>query len=157
MNYNLGNGHDMKKTNPEIVEFFKKSDTSIIQIVMSKFHTVFLSKNGEVFTVGFGMGGRLGHDDELILMSPKLVEQLKKVRCIQVAASRNNTYFLTNDAVYSCGTNEFKQLGQLGVTKSLSPKQVNLGKRLKGKTIKQIECSRFHCALLTNTNEVVLI
>lgn len=34
-NYNLGNGHEMKKNYPEIVEFFKKLDTSVIQIVMS--------------------------------------------------------------------------------------------------------------------------
>ncbi len=57
--------------------------------------------------------------------------------------------------VFSCGTNEFKQLGHLGGSnKALSPKQVNLGKRLKGKTVKQIECSRFHVVLLTSTGEV---
>jgi alpha-tubulin suppressor-like RCC1 family protein len=50
----------MKTPNAELLEFFKKSSTSIIDIKMSKFHTVFLSKSGEVFTCGFGMDGRLG-------------------------------------------------------------------------------------------------
>ena len=40
------------------------------------------------------------------------------------------------------------------VTKALAPRQVNLGKLLKHKTIRQIECSRFHVVLLTNTSEV---
>jgi alpha-tubulin suppressor-like RCC1 family protein len=56
----------MKRPTAEVVEFFKKSDISIIQIVMSKFHSVFLSRSGEVYTCGFGLDGRLGHDDELI-------------------------------------------------------------------------------------------
>ena len=65
-NFNLGIGHDQKKPIAEVVEFFKKSDISINQVVMSKFHSVFLSKSGQVFTCGFGVDGRLGHDDELV-------------------------------------------------------------------------------------------
>jgi len=65
-NYNLGNGHDMKKNNAEIVEFFKKLDTSVVQIVMSK-------------------------NQFNVLMTPKIIESLKNFKCIQIAASRNNT------------------------------------------------------------------
>ena len=81
----------MKKNYPEVVEFFKKLDTTVIQIVMSKFHTVFLTRNGQVYTCGFGIDGRLGHGDEEILMAPKMIDCLKNFKCIQVAASRNNT------------------------------------------------------------------
>ena len=59
-NFNLGNGHGMKNSNAELVEFFKKANISIIDIKMSKFHTVFLAKSGEVYTCGFGIDGRLG-------------------------------------------------------------------------------------------------
>ncbi len=93
-NYNLGNGHDMKKSNAEVVEFFKKLDTSVIQIVMSKFHTCFLTRNGLVYTCGFGVDGRLGHGDEEILMTPKQIDCLKNFKCVQIAASRNNSYFI---------------------------------------------------------------
>lgn len=144
-NFNLGIGHDMKKTTAEVVEFFKKSDISIIQVVMSKFHTVFLSTCGRVYTCGFGINGRLGHGDELTLIAPKLVETIKDLKCVQVAASRDNTYFLMSDgALYGCGRNNFKQLGQLNNEGSLFPKMINLGKRFRSKKVKQIECSKFH-------------
>ena len=135
----------MKKQTAEVSEFFKKTDISISQVVMSKFHTVFLSKNGLVYTCGFGIDGRLGHGDELTLIAPKLVEAVKHLKCIQVAASRDNSYFLMSDGVlYGCGTNVFKQLGQLNSEKALSPIVIHLGKRFKTRTVKQIECSKFH-------------
>jgi hypothetical protein len=56
-------------------------------------------------------------------------------------------------SVFSCGTNEFKQLGQTDA-KALSPKPVNLGKRIKGGKVVQFECSRFHCILRTSSNQV---
>jgi hypothetical protein len=155
INFNLGMGHDMKKANPELVEFFKKSNIQIVEIVMSKFHSVFLSSTGNVYSCGFGVDGRLGHDNELTLVAPKQIDQLKNEKCVQIAASRNNTYMLTSDGVvFSCGTNEFKQLGQVGIGKSLAPKPIVVSKRLKGKRIKQVECIRFHCVLLTSNSEV---
>jgi hypothetical protein len=145
-----------QKLNADLVEFFKKSNIFITQIAMSKFHTVFLSKTGLVYSCGFGMDGRLGHDNEATLVAPKQIDKLKDVRIAQIAASRNNTYFLDNNGcVYSCGSNEFKQLGQSGAAgKALTPKKIDLTKRLKGKRITQIACSRFHCVLLTNSSEL---
>jgi alpha-tubulin suppressor-like RCC1 family protein len=31
---------------------------------MDKYHTLFLSDNGSVYSCGIGVGGRLGHDNE---------------------------------------------------------------------------------------------
>lgn len=122
---------------------------------MSKFHSVFLAKNGQVYTCGFGLDGRLGHETEATLVVPKLVDKLKDTKIVQIAASRNNTYLVSSDGnIYSCGSNEFKQLGQVGVQKALTPKKIGLPKRLKGKSIRQVECSRFHCAILTSSNEL---
>ncbi|RNA45258.1 inhibitor of Bruton tyrosine kinase-like [Brachionus plicatilis] len=154
-NYNLGMGHEMKKAHAEMVEFFKKQNIAISQIKMSKFHTVFMTKSGEVYTCGFGMDGRLGHQNELTLVSPKQVEALKSEKITQIEACRNNSYFLTCEGVlYGCGTNEFKQLGQLDVAKSLGPRPISGGRRLKAKMVKNFACSRFHVVLVTTSNEV---
>jgi alpha-tubulin suppressor-like RCC1 family protein len=39
---------------------------------MDKYHTLFLSDNGSVYSCGFGVGGRLGHDNE----DPVLVRKI---------------------------------------------------------------------------------
>ena len=38
--------------------------THLSKVVMCKFHSVFLSADGRVFTCGHGRGGRLGHGNE---------------------------------------------------------------------------------------------
>lgn len=44
-----------------------------IQVVLCKFHSVFLSKAGRVLTSGHGQGGRLGHGNELSVMVSSLL------------------------------------------------------------------------------------
>ena len=46
--------------------------TSIAQVVLNKYHTVFLTDSGAVYTCGHGLGGRLGHGDELTALVRKL-------------------------------------------------------------------------------------
>lgn len=121
-----------------MVEFFVKSNIFIKQVAMSKFHSVFLSTRGHVYTCGIGLDGRLGHGDESTLVVPKLVDTLKDIKIIQVTASRNNSYFLSHDGlVYSCGSNEFRQLGHQSTPTPacLTPKRVTLPKKLKTKQV----------------------
>ena len=40
----------------------------LIQVVLCKFHSVFLTASGSVYTSGVGRGGRLGHGNEYTLM-----------------------------------------------------------------------------------------
>ena len=46
----------------------------LYQVVLCKFHTVFLSRRGEVFTCGHGRGGRLGHKTEQSIIVRSCVE-----------------------------------------------------------------------------------
>ena len=39
-----------------------------VQVILCKFHSVFLTKGGRVLTCGHGTGGRLGHDSELSIV-----------------------------------------------------------------------------------------
>lgn len=36
----------------------------MLQVVLCKFHSVFLTEDGKVLTCGHGLGGRLGHNSE---------------------------------------------------------------------------------------------
>ena len=43
---------------------YQKIKLCVFQVAMSKYHTVFLSSDGRVYTCGHGRGGRLGHGNE---------------------------------------------------------------------------------------------
>lgn len=153
-NLTLGHASEQRRTVPEAVDTFRRLGVSVKQIVMSKYHTVFLGQSGLVYTCGHGHGGRLGHVDESTCVMPKLVEALEKEECLQVAAARDHTLFLTaRNAVYCCGLNDFHQLGvpatgDKGITKYLVPTKMNL-KVLKGKAILGVCAGRYHSVIYT--------
>ncbi|XP_045429286.1 inhibitor of Bruton tyrosine kinase isoform X6 [Pipistrellus kuhlii] len=107
-NFTLGHGSQNSKNHPELVDLFSRSGVYIKQVVLCKFHSVFLSQKGQVYTCGHGPGGRLGHGDEqTCLMQAKY---LKGRTIIGVAAGRFHTVLWTKEAVYTMGLNG----GQLG-------------------------------------------
>uniref|UniRef100_A0A8C9E1D2 Inhibitor of Bruton tyrosine kinase n=1 Tax=Phocoena sinus TaxID=42100 RepID=A0A8C9E1D2_PHOSS len=107
-NFTLGHGSQNSKHHPELVDLFSRSGVYIKQVVLCKFHSVFLSQKGQVYTCGHGPGGRLGHGDEqTCLMQAKY---LKGRTVTGVAAGRFHTVLWTREAVYTMGLNG----GQLG-------------------------------------------
>ncbi|KAK6170183.1 hypothetical protein SNE40_018638 [Patella caerulea] len=111
-NYNLGHSSaEDKRMIPERVGMFKRVSGYVIQVVMCKFHTVFLTQIGQVYSCGHGHGGRLGHGDQQTSVVPRLVDALKRETCVQVAAARDHTlFFMEKGTVYGCGSNESHQL-----------------------------------------------
>ena len=61
---------------------------------MCKFHTVFLTHRGTVYTCGHGQGGRLGHGNEEVGLKPHPVTALAGKVCESAAAGRDHTMFL---------------------------------------------------------------
>ncbi|XP_027142993.1 inhibitor of Bruton tyrosine kinase [Larimichthys crocea] len=119
-------------------------------VVLCKFHSVFLSQKGQVFTCGHGQGGRLGHGDEQTYLVPRMVEGLMSHHCSQVAAAKDHTVVLTEEGyVYTFGLNTFHQLGLAPPPASAHvPKQV-FSKTLKGRTVIGVAAGRFHTVLWT--------
>lgn len=150
INFTLGHGGHQSKHHPELVDLFPRTGVYIKQVVLCKFHSVFLSQKGQVYTCGHGQGGRLGHGDEQTYMVPKLVEGLTGHKCFQVAAAKDHTVVLTEDGlVYSFGINTFHQLGILPPPSNCSvPKQV-VAKNLKGRSVVGVAAGRFHTVLWT--------
>uniref|UniRef100_A0A8C5PWA2 Inhibitor of Bruton tyrosine kinase n=1 Tax=Leptobrachium leishanense TaxID=445787 RepID=A0A8C5PWA2_9ANUR len=148
INFTLGHGSQQSKYHPELIDMFPRSGIYIKQVVLCKFHSVFLSQKGQVYTCGHGQGGRLGHGDELTCLFPRMVDGLAAHPCSQVAAAKDHTVVLTEDGyVYTFGLNTFHQLGILPPPTSCNvPRQVQ-AKTLKGKNIIGVAAGRFHTVL----------
>ncbi|XP_061919582.1 inhibitor of Bruton tyrosine kinase-like [Entelurus aequoreus] len=149
-NFSLGHGNQESRQHPELVDAFARTGVYIKQVVLCKFHSVFLSQKGQVFTCGHGQGGRLGHGDEQTYLVPRMVEGLMSHHCSQVAAAKDHTVVLTEEGyVYAFGLNTFHQLGLAPPPASAHvPKQV-FSKTLKGRTIIGVAAGRFHTVLWT--------
>nr|DBA26453.1 TPA: hypothetical protein GDO54_010709 [Pyxicephalus adspersus] len=148
INFTLGHGSQQSKHHPELVDMFPRSGIYIKQMVLCKFHSVFLSQKGQVYTCGHGQGGRLGHGDELTCLVPRLVEGLTGHPCSQVSAAKDHTVVLTEEGyVYTFGLNTFHQLGILPPPSSCNvPRQVQ-AKTLKGKSVIGVAAGRFHTVI----------
>uniref|UniRef100_A0AAX7TE19 BTB domain-containing protein n=1 Tax=Astatotilapia calliptera TaxID=8154 RepID=A0AAX7TE19_ASTCA len=149
-NFSLGHGNQESRQHPELVDVFARTGVYIKQVVLCKFHSVFLSQKGQVFTCGHGQGGRLGHGDEQTYLVPGMVEGLMSHHCSQVAAAKDHTVVLTEEGyVYTFGLNTFHQLGLVPPPASaFVPKQV-FSKMLKGRTVIGVAAGRFHTVLWT--------
>lgn len=114
-NYTLGIGNP--RNVPEIVDFFRKQNTSVKQVSMNKFHSVFVTHDGRAFSCGHGQGGRLGLQSEKASLLPcqmKLTSPTPGTAVHVVAASlgRDHTVLLSESGVvWTCGLNTYHQLG----------------------------------------------
>uniref|UniRef100_A0A8C2I4C0 Inhibitor of Bruton agammaglobulinemia tyrosine kinase n=1 Tax=Cyprinus carpio TaxID=7962 RepID=A0A8C2I4C0_CYPCA len=149
-NFSLGHGNQESRQHPEIVDLFSRSRTYVKQVVLCKFHSVFLTQKGQVYTCGHGQGGRLGHGDEQTYLVPRMVEGLLSHHCSQIAAARDHTVVLTEEGyVYTFGLNTHHQLGLAPPPASSQvPKQVT-SKSLKGRSVIGVAAGRFHTVLWT--------
>uniref|UniRef100_A0A8C3U2K4 Inhibitor of Bruton tyrosine kinase n=1 Tax=Catharus ustulatus TaxID=91951 RepID=A0A8C3U2K4_CATUS len=150
INFTLGHGGQQGRHHPELVDLFPRNGVYIKQVVLCKFHSVFLSHKGQVYTCGHGQGGRLGHGDEQTCLVPRLVEGLTGHQCSQIAAAKDHTVVLTEDGyVYTFGLNTFHQLGILPPPSNCNvPRQVQ-AKNLKGRMVIGVAAGRFHTVLWT--------
>uniref|UniRef100_A0A8B9SYT5 Inhibitor of Bruton tyrosine kinase n=1 Tax=Anas platyrhynchos TaxID=8839 RepID=A0A8B9SYT5_ANAPL len=150
INFTLGHGGQQSKHHPELVDLFPRNSIYIKQVVLCKFHSVFLSHKGQIYTCGHGQGGRLGHGDEQTCLVPRLVEGLVGHQCSQIAAAKDHTVVLTEDGcVYTFGLNTFHQLGILPPPANCNvPRQVQ-AKNLKGRMVIGVAAGRFHTVLWT--------
>ena len=85
------------------------------QISCGKYHTAILLNNGNVYTCGYNKYGQLGRPTTDIYQNPKFeiinpnVGKVKQISCGQY----HTAILLNNGQVYTCGNNEFGQLGRI--------------------------------------------
>ncbi|XP_044277388.1 inhibitor of Bruton tyrosine kinase [Varanus komodoensis] len=92
INFTLGHGGQQSKHHPELVDLFPRNGVYIKQVVLCKFHSVFLSQKGQVYTCGHGQGGRLGHGDEQTCLLTEIVTNLQNPSNDDSSYETNNVY-----------------------------------------------------------------
>ncbi len=72
----------LKRGLPSILKLSR--DLLVFDLACSEEHAVFLTRDGQVYTWGFGGSGKLGHGGLSNEPLPQIVDTLSKRRCIQV-------------------------------------------------------------------------
>ncbi|RZF45920.1 hypothetical protein LSTR_LSTR008297 [Laodelphax striatellus] len=149
-NYTHGSGSQQARTNPELVDYFRRNNIVVGQICMDKFHTVFRGEDGRAWACGLGQGGRLGLDSEGTFITPQPMRTPASEVVSSVAVGRDHTILLTeNGSVLSCGLNTHHQLGHSPPpAKLLVARAINL-RSLKVSNVIGISAARFHSVFWT--------
>ncbi|KAG7333755.1 hypothetical protein KOW79_002162 [Hemibagrus wyckioides] len=127
----------------------------VVQVACGNFHSLALSKGGEVFSWGQNKYGQLGLGKSVELQpNPALIRSLVGVPVIQISAGGAHTLALTLTAqVFCCGANSVGQLG-LNRTDVKGRFAVCAVPALKYLGVSSISCGAAHTAILTKTGEV---
>ena len=105
----LGHGDNGWKYVPRITQSL--AGQVVIQVTCGSYHTAAVSGNGDLFTWGGGMYGKLGHGNEMGHSTPKRVEALAGLAVSQIACgSRHTVAVVSNGALYSWGDKEVSMI-----------------------------------------------
>lgn len=156
VNYQLGTGNAHIQKLPCKVDSLHGS--FIKSISSAKFHSVAVSADGEVFTWGFGRGGRLGHPDfdihsgQAAVITPRQVTSGLGARRVKaIAAAKHHTVAVTEGGeVFTWGSNREGQLGYTSVDTQATPRRVS---SLKSKIV-AIAAANKHTAVVSDSGEV---
>ena len=122
------------------------NDKNIIKIETGRDHTLFLEKNGVLWSYGFNNKGQLGINDKNIKICNKLnkinyfIENDIKIMDIS-CGSDHNLAIDENGKIYSWGSNDFGQCGDGTFNDIFKPKLI---KYLDQHEIIEIKCGLYH-------------
>ncbi|XP_027769864.1 uncharacterized protein LOC107003537 isoform X4 [Solanum pennellii] len=156
VNYQLGTG------NAHIQKLPCKVDSlhgSVIKLVSAaKFHSAAVTARGELYTWGFGRGGRLGHPDFDIHSGQAAVITPRRVICglgarrvKAVVAAKHHTVIATEAGeVFTWGSNREGQLGYTSVDSQPTPRRVS---SLRSKVV-ALAAANKHTVVVSDLGEV---
>ncbi|KAF8403441.1 hypothetical protein HHK36_011545 [Tetracentron sinense] len=155
-NYQLGTGNAHIQKLPCKVDSLQGSYIKLVSA--AKFHSVAVGAHGEVYTWGFGRGGRLGHPDfdihsgQAAVITPRQVTSgLGSRRVKAIAAAKHHTVVATEGGeVFTWGSNREGQLGYTSVDTQPTPRRVS---SLRSKIV-AVAAANKHTAVVSESGEV---
>ncbi|XP_077247706.1 ankyrin repeat family protein / regulator of chromosome condensation (RCC1) family protein isoform X2 [Tasmannia lanceolata] len=155
-NYQLGTGNAHIQKLPGKVDALQGFYTKIV--AAAKFHSVAVGAGGELYTWGFGRGGRLGHPDfdihsgQAAVITPRqVILGIGSRRVKVIAAAKHHTVIATEGGeVFTWGSNREGQLGYTSVDTQATPRRVS---SLRAKIIGVASANK-HSAAVSESGEV---
>ncbi|KAH9698507.1 Regulator of chromosome condensation (RCC1) family with FYVE zinc finger domain-containing protein [Citrus sinensis] len=118
-------------------------------------HAALVTKQGEVFSWGEELGGRLGHGVDSDVSHPKLIDALKNINVELVACGEHHTCAVTlSGDMYTWGGSNCN-FGLLGHGNEMSlwlPKKLN--GPLEGIHVSSVSCGPWHTAVVTSAGQL---
>lgn len=156
VNYQLGTGNAHIQKLPCKVDSLHGCFVKVVSA--AKFHSVAVSARGEVYTWGFGRGGRLGHPEfdihsgQAAVITPRQVTSgLGSRRVKLIAAAKHHTIIATEGGeVFTWGSNREGQLGYTSVDTQPTPRRVS---SLRSKIV-AVAAANKHTAVISESGEV---
>ena len=149
----LGHGDNGWKYVPRLVHAM--AGKVVVEITCGSYHTAAVTNNGELFTWGGGMYGKLGHGSESGCSTPRKVEGLNDAHVTSVACGSRHTVAMTsNGAIYSWGDKENGVAGHANTEgHQYTPKVVE---KLQNKIVVQLSACGFHTGCITDDRQVYI-
>ncbi|XP_063970630.1 E3 ubiquitin-protein ligase HERC2-like [Lytechinus pictus] len=152
----LGLGNLSAKEDPTLVPGLPSKITGqhVVQIACGSSYSAVLTSNGEVYTWGRGIYGRLGHGNSEDHLTPKLVNGLKEQKIVHIALGSNDgqTLAVTDTGLlYSFGNGDYGKLGRGGSDGCKVPKLVD---KLQGQHAIKACCGNQYSVILTKAGTV---
>lgn len=154
-NYALGTGSTEPQVAPARVDALHGKH--VVSLSAAKFHSAAVTEDGQLYTWGFGRGGRLGHpglhlhSGESAVISPRLVIGLGRRQVVAVAAAKHHTLLCTSAGeVWAMGSNRHGQLGLSASDTVPEPRRVGA---LRARVIAVAAASK-HSVAVTAAGEI---
>ena len=139
-------------------------DSILVQIACGDRHTLFLTKNGNVYGTGANNSGQLikityATEEEYLaslcdnLYNHKIHRKILDNNDIKrIGCCKESSYVMdNNDVLFSFGDNEY---GQLGIQNIYAETTYNKNRVHDGKKLKTFDCGELHIGILTDNNHV---
>jgi len=122
----LGLGNTTDQYTPVEITYFTNNNINITQIVCGYDHSIFLASDSKVYSCGRNELGQLGLGDTTNYDTPQEITSLNGKNIIHIAIGSDRlTMFLASDGkVYSCGLNNYGQLGIGNTTNQSTPQEI---------------------------------